>query len=292
MNLAMLTTLQAIITQGSFVAAAQKVGCTPSAVTLQVRQLEKFFGRPLFDRSSRIVRPTQLALEVAGVAKDYSERLAALRTHATFSVSGVLRLGAITSIQTDVFPHILKRSFDAHPALQLRISPLNDSEDLLDALKADRLDAVIVSRPDGGGTRRLQWADLARQDYVMIAPAATASLVPSALLADYGWIAYDTALPGGRKAAQYVRRCFPTARSRMEMRSTDAIVSMVALGLGVSILPRPRAPLLDAYGVQVVALGDEAPYRQIALAWREADAAHRSIAAVLNIARSAFNGSG
>ncbi len=289
MNLAMLATLQAIISQGSFAGAARKVGCTPSAVTLQVRQLERFFGRPLFDRSARSVRPTQLALEVAGVAQDYAGRLEALRTRAGFSIAGTLRLGAITSMQTDVFPHILQRAAVRYPELQLRISPLNDSGELLADLRADRLDAVIVARPDAGGTRRLQWADLARQASVMVAPAAAEPDVPEALVNRYGWIAYDTTLDGGRKAAQYVRRHFPAARARMELRSTDAIVSMVALGLGVSVLPRPRAPLLAAYGVQAITLGEAAPHRRIALAWRgESDPAHRSIAALLEIAREAF----
>lgn len=42
-----------ILDKGSFTAAAGVIGCTPSAVSLQVKQLETYFGKPLFDRSSR-----------------------------------------------------------------------------------------------------------------------------------------------------------------------------------------------------------------------------------------------
>ena len=43
MNVAMLKTLGAIVDRGSFAAAAREVGCTPSAVSLQVKQLEAWF---------------------------------------------------------------------------------------------------------------------------------------------------------------------------------------------------------------------------------------------------------
>ena len=80
MNVAMLSTLVAIIDRGSFAAAAREVGCTPSAVSLQVKQLEAWFGQLLFDRSARTAKPTPFALEAATVARDVAGRLEALRT--------------------------------------------------------------------------------------------------------------------------------------------------------------------------------------------------------------------
>ena len=58
MNIGMFATLVAIVDRGTLAAAARQVGCTPSAVSLQVKQLESYFGQPLFDRSSRAVKPT------------------------------------------------------------------------------------------------------------------------------------------------------------------------------------------------------------------------------------------
>ena len=86
MNVAMLSTLVAIVDRGSFAAAAQEVGCTPSAVSLQMKQLEAWFGQPLFDRSARTVKPMPFALEAAAVARDFSARLEALRAPLTRSV--------------------------------------------------------------------------------------------------------------------------------------------------------------------------------------------------------------
>lgn len=42
MNIAILSTLKTILEQGSFTAAAEIVGCSPSAVSLQVKQMEQY----------------------------------------------------------------------------------------------------------------------------------------------------------------------------------------------------------------------------------------------------------
>ena len=49
MKLSVLSTLVSIVDRGSLAAAASQVGCSPSAISLQVKQLEAWFGRPLFD---------------------------------------------------------------------------------------------------------------------------------------------------------------------------------------------------------------------------------------------------
>lgn len=278
MNVAMLSTLVAIVDRGSFAAAAQEVGCTPSAVSLQVKQLETWFGRPLFDRSARTVKPMPLALEAAAVARDFSGRLEALRARPTKVVSGCVRLGAIATVQTGVLPPALRALRDRHPALDIEVL-LDDSDALLTALKAGRVDAAVLVRPQGGGSSRLLWQNLAKQPFVMLVPPRVTGSSPLELLQRLGLIGYDTALTGGRIAAQYVRQAFPQARPAMDVRSIDAIVAMVSAGLGVSIVPQPRKALLEAHGVRELVLKNS-PSRQIALVRRRADVGNRNIDAV------------
>ncbi len=280
MNMAMLSTLAAILERGSFAAAAQQVGCTPSAVSLQVKQLEVWFGQPLFDRSARIVKPTSLALEAGVVAREMIARLDALRARPAMAVAGRVRLGAIASVQSDALPQALRRLRDLHPALDIEVSPIVDSDPLLGALKAAQIDLAVLVRPQGGGSSRLIWQNLARQPYVMLVPAVVTAGTPQELLRRFDLIRYDPALTGGRLAAQYVRQAFPQARSIMDLRSIDAIVAMVSAGLGVSIVPQPRRALLRAHGVQELRLARNAPTRQIAMVRRNADAGSRNLDAV------------
>lgn len=286
MNLATLSTLAAIVDRGTFAAAAAEVGCTPSAVSLQVRQLEGWFGRPLFDRSGRSVRPTPFAVEAAEVVREALGRIAALRERPAQAVSGRVRLGAIASVQTDTLPQALRRLRDRHPALEVTVS-LNDSDLLLLELKAGRIDAAVLVRPPSGGSSRLAWHDLAKQPYVLLAPPGALGNTPAELLARHDLIRYDTALTGGRIAARFVRQLQPRPqRASTDVRSIDAIVAMVSAGLGVSVVPRPRRALLEAHGVREVGLGRGAPKRQIAFVRRGADAGHRNLDAV----QQAFEG--
>src|SRR5438105_5444647 len=108
MNIGMLATLVAIMDRGTLAAAAQQVGCTPSAVSLQIKQLETYFGQPLFDRSARVAQPTAFAREAGAVARELITRLQALRAHRPVTVSGRVRLGAIATIQSDALPPVLR----------------------------------------------------------------------------------------------------------------------------------------------------------------------------------------
>jgi len=288
MNIAMLATLKTILERGSFTAAAEVVGCSPSAVSLQVKQMEQYFGKPLFDRSTRVVSPTAFAQEVVEAVGDFSSRLQLLRTRPAFVVQGSIRVGVITSMQSDVLPRALDLLKRTHTTLDVVVPPLNDTEELISELKAARLEAALVVRPETGGSKRLTWQDLHRQPYVMLAPAKASVRGAKQLLEAYGWIGYDSSIAGGRVAARFMRSLIPQARCAMELRSIDAIVAMVAQGLGVSVVPQPRAALLRAYPVREVDLGKRAPTRRISLVWRSSDDDNRNVRAVAETFASAF----
>ena len=288
MNLSALSTLVAILDRGSFASAADEVGCTPSAVSLQMKQLEAYFGQPLFDRSARTVKPTDFAHEAGAVARESIARLRSLRSRPAVTVSGRVRLGAIASIQADALPQALRLLRDRHPALDIHVS-LDDSDRLQSELRAGRVDAAALVRPQSGGSSRLVWHDLLKQPFVMLVPAAAPARPPQDLLQQNGWIRYDTSLTGGRIAARYVRKVFPRVQCVMELRSIDAIVAMVSAGLGVSIVPRPRKALLEAHAVREVGLGRQGPTRQLALVRRRADAENRSIDAIRLAFASAYS---
>lgn len=287
MNIGMLSTLVAILDKGSFAAASHEVGCTPSAVSLQVKQLETYLGQPLFDRSARSVKPMPIALEVAAVARDFFAGLATLRARPTISVSGRVRLGAIATVHTGALPQALRVLRDRHPALEIEVFP-KDSDALLVELKAGRIDAAVLVRPQSGGSSRLAWRNLARQPYVMLVPPGTKRTSARDLLAQHDLIRYDTALTGGRIAARYVRQVYPRARYAMDVRAIDAIVAMVSAGLGVSVVPQPRKALLDAFGVREVSLGKGGPTRQIAFVRRSGDADNRNLDAVAEALAGVF----
>lgn len=287
MKLAALETLGAVLSTGSFTAAASEVGLTPSAVSLQMKHLESYIGRPLFDRSGRSAVPTPIARELAAASASALATIEGFRARSTLAVSGVLRLGAIASVQTSVLPLALRLLRDQQPGLTVQLT-LDVSAPLQAALNAGRIDAAVIVRPPQGGSSRLSWRDLARVPLVLVAPAQAEGSTAQQLLRRHAWIQYERSLTGGRVAAQYVRRICPAKRPAFEVASTDAIIAMVAAGLGVSVIPRPRGPLHHAYAFREVALGAGAPFRQVAWACRKADSEDRRHTAVFAALAEAY----
>jgi DNA-binding transcriptional LysR family regulator len=279
LRFAFLQTLDAVLRHGSFIAAAHDVGLTPSAVGLQIKQLEEYFGQPLFDRSGRQARPTPFARELANKMQGVLAMIEALREKRTLGISGKLALGTIRSVQTTTLPMALREVRQRHPELSIRLTQ-GDSRPLLQQLNAGDLDAAVLVRPQSGGSSRLYWHNVAREPFVLIAPPTAKSTSVAELLQTHEWIRFDTALTGGRIAAHYVHRVAPRATSTIELASIEAIVAMVSAGLGVSLIPVPRDPLRGAYPVREIRLGRHAPMRQIAFVCRAADQEKRRVTAV------------
>jgi len=283
-----LMTLNSVLRHGSFASAADDMGLTPSAVSLQMKRLEEYVGQPLFDRSGRTVRPTPLASDLAESIRTALDAVEEARTRHSAALSGRVVIGAIRSLQPTMIPLVLREVGDRHPGLAVRVIQ-GDSGELLDHLKAGRLDGAALIRPTSGGSSRLDWQDLERQPFVFVAPPDSSETTAEALIARYDWIQFDTSLTSGRTAASHLHRLSPGTRPRFELESIEAVLAMVSAGLGVSIIPRlPVAPTVRA-PVRQIPLGVSTPTRQIAFVCRSGDADNRRVRAI----RDAFaNGYG
>lgn len=283
-----LMTLNSVLRHGSFASAADDMGLTPSAVSLQMKRLEEYVGQPLFDRSGRTVRPTPLASDLAESIRTALDAVEEARTRHSAALSGRVVIGAIRSLQPTMIPLVLREIGDRHPGLAVRVIQ-GDSGELLDHLKAGRLDGAALIRPTSGGSSRLDWQDLERQPFVFVAPPDSSETTAEALIARYDWIQFDTSLTSGRTAASHLHRLSPGTRPRFELESIEAVLAMVSAGLGVSIIPRlPVAPTVRA-PVRQIPLGVSTPTRQIAFVCRNGDADNRRVRAI----RDAFaNGYG
>jgi DNA-binding transcriptional LysR family regulator len=275
MKIAFLGTLDAILRRGSFAAAAHEVGLTPSAVSLQIKGLEEYFGQPLFDRSARTARPTPFARELSSNIQGALGAIDALRDKRSPTVSGRIALGTIRSVQTTTLPATLLKLRALHSQLEVRLLQ-EDSPVLLQLLKAADIDAAIVVRPRAGGSSRLSWRNLARESFVLLAPPNTKSDSVVELLHSHAWIRFDPSLTGGRIAAAFVRRLAPRARGTLELVSVEAVVAMVS---AFTRIHRPCGS--GRAGIRrEISLGRHAPTRQIAFFCRAADTENLRVTAI------------
>ncbi|KAF1046447.1 LysR family transcriptional regulator [Xylophilus sp.] len=290
MKFGTLPTLQAVVRRGNFAAAANELGLTASAVSQQMRQLEDYFGQPLFDRSGRAVKPTGFALEVVATVEGALSGLQALRDRSRPGTSGRVRLGVINSVQLSTLPAILRVAARRYPTLQIALEPQNTSEKLLESLKAGDIDAAVVVRQRAIASRKLVWNALAEEPFVLVYPRGHQG--PNSvrrIVRALPWVRYNTALEGGRIASSFIRHIAPGLQPRYEVMTTDAVIAMVAEDLGFSVIPQPRRAILDALPVTLVRLGRQVPPRQILLARRAADGENRRIDALLACMREVYS---
>lgn len=283
MKLQALSTLTEVVRRGSFAAAAQAIHVTPSAVSLQMKQLETYFGQALFDRSSRTAKPTQFAIEVAERLSLTLGQIDGLRQRHQPALQGHVRLGVTESMQTTLLPKAFASLRHAARGVELVLAR-GSTPALLEDLKAGRLDAAVLVRPPGGGSSRLHWQHLYSQTFVLVAPARLSGGKPINILQSEPWIRLDRDLIAGRLAARYVHAVAPQQSALIDVPGIDAIVAMVAEGIGVSVLPSLRPAQLLAGEVVEIELGRQAPARDIALVRRKTDSDNR----LLDIVQQCF----
>lgn len=221
----------------SFAAAAKTVGLTQSAISAQIRRLEEELGYDLFERTGRSVRLTEAGNGILCQVEDILSSFEALRGVARIrSDNALLRIGAISTVQTSLLAPAIARLHLELPDLKVRIVP-GLSMGLLDRLDAGELDAALIVRPPFGLMPYMQWHPIVRQDYVMVVPAHTENEDWRQILETQPFIRYDSRSFGGRTLDRFLRAQGISPDQVIETEELHTILQMVANNMGCSIIP-------------------------------------------------------
>ena len=142
----------AVVERKSFSQAAERLGVTQPAVSLQIRSLEQRLGRQLLDRSGRRVEPTEAGRRLYTSA----QRLLAAEEHLLEdldaedegTITGTLELGASTGPGGTVVPLLLCDFQEQHPNVRARLT-VSDTQTVVDRVGDRELELGIV----GAGRR-------------------------------------------------------------------------------------------------------------------------------------------
>lgn len=137
----------AVLERGSFSQAAERLGVTQPAVSLQIRSLEKRLGRQLLDRSGRRVEATEAGLRLYRSA----QRLLALEeqlledvaAEPDGAVSGRLEIGASSGPGGTVVPLLLCEFQAAFPEVTVALSVF-DTQTVVDLVARRELELGVV----------------------------------------------------------------------------------------------------------------------------------------------------
>ncbi len=247
--------LQAIAEHGTLTAAAQALGASQPAVSQHVRRLERRLGTALLDRSGRQVRLTEAGRVLAdhGTTVKAAVRAAGARVAALTGLrAGVVRLVAFPSSSATLVPRALAALRADHPGLTVTLDEAEPPQSLA-RLRAGGCDLAVAFAYPGAELGRgeddldgLVWRHLLDDPTLVALPAdhprADDEGLDLADLAAETWIAGCPRCRGHLLTAAAARGFEPAISY-----ATDdyvAVLSLVAAGLGVALLPglvRPTA---------------------------------------------------
>ncbi|WP_159917135.1 LysR family transcriptional regulator [Pantoea sp. 18069] len=286
-----LKTFIAVCRHGTFAATGERIGLTQSAVSSQIKRLEESLGFALFDRTGRsatLNAAGQATLARAEQIQALYAQLADLPGEA--GASGLLRIGAIASAQASLLARAIGTLRAAHPQLRVHVTP-GISMGLMDDLDAGKIDAALIIRPPLGMLPELTWQPLVHEAFVLVVPAHVKGRDWRALLQEHPFLRYERTSFGGRMVERFVRREGLAVRDAVEVDEISALIHLVALGVGVALVPLVEAHLPLPAGVRVLPLGEHTFHREIGLLQRRPRASTPAVALLAQCLRDAAEGS-
>ncbi|OWY17470.1 hypothetical protein B6V73_07325 [Thioclava sp. JM3] len=232
---------RALADAGNFRKAAERVGVSQPSLSQQIVNLEDTLGAALVERGRSGAVLTAAGREVRAridAILDEVAALAGLAEHTRAGLAGTYRLGASATFGPYLLPSVVRRLHAEHPELRLFIRDGQPSA-LLDDLRAGRLDLVLTQLPvlssDFTVTRLfrepLQLA-VARDHRL-----AEKTNVEDADLAGETLLVLSNGFSLHAQLVELAREMKTTLRQDYEGSSLDALRQMVAMNMGITLLP-------------------------------------------------------
>jgi DNA-binding transcriptional LysR family regulator len=240
LNLDQLRTLTDVVDAGSFTEAARRLHLTHPAVSLQVRELENRFGVPLIDRMGKRAYATAAGRELIDhgrrIMAEADRASARMRRHKDGRL-GRVHIGTGVTALMYLLPPVLRRLRTDRPEIELLITT-GTTDGIVEQMLANRIDLGLVTLPVD--VRAFQLIPIRRDPLLAIFPASERNL-PAAItaseLAKRPLILESVRANHPRLTQNWMRAAGLEARPVMEIDNIEAIKSMVAAGLGASVIP-------------------------------------------------------
>lgn len=238
-NLQQLQVFEAVARNLSFTRAAEELHLSQPTVSIQVRELNRAVGLPLFDRAGRGIVLTAAGKELLASARamfENWERFEMAVADLQGLRRGALRVSAVTTA-TYFVPRLLGPFSEVYPGIDLRLEVAR-RDDVVERLMAGRDDLYVMGVPP---------TDLDIHAYpvldnplVLVAPRTHALVgkrkLHLAALSDLPFLVREPGSGTRMASERYFTRHGFKPRVRMELGSNEAIKQAVAGGFGVAVL--------------------------------------------------------
>jgi DNA-binding transcriptional LysR family regulator len=241
LNLDQLRSFVEVVDRGSFTVAARNLHLSQPAITHQLHELERRFKTPLIERLGKRAFPTQSGEMLV----DYARQLLAQEESAVSAMRRFgdtwlerVRIGTSMTVLMYALPEILRKLKNLHPQLEINLKS-GLTATTLEMLKSNNLDLGLCALPITDAAFVVE--PLLDDELVAILPGHMKNLPRRATAK------FMSELPlilGNKNSALrhatdiWLGRAHAAVKPIMEFDNVEAIKSLVAVGLGASIVPK------------------------------------------------------
>lgn len=229
----------------SFTKAAESLHMTQPAVTFQVRQLEEHFNTRLFDRTHNKISLTlagECVLKRAEKIFEIYDDLENSVRELTGEISGVLILGASTTIAEYMLPALLGDFKEKYPDVNIRLK-VSNTDGIVSMVENNVIDLGVVEAPV---TNKNLAVEACRTDRLVAItppghPLAKDGKIPVQAIVDYPFIFREEGSGTREVIMDYLRESGVDPADInviMELGSLEALKGAVEAGIGISIISR------------------------------------------------------
>ncbi|KON90285.1 LysR family transcriptional regulator [Sporosarcina globispora] len=244
MNIGNLKMFCRVVDEGSISKAARMSYVSQPSVTSQIRQLEKYYGVDLFDRSGGKLTTTEAGMTLYPYAKeiiDYLKKSEEAVQHIFNDYESTLYIGASLTIGEYLLPGILGEFQKEYKNINFSLT-IGNTPSIVGNLENHDIDIALV---EGIVTNEsLQTKKFAEDELILVIPSnhrwKNMNEISINELSEEKMI-WREENSGARNIIEKIfteRNVMNKIRSRMEFGSTQSIKSAIEVGLGIGIIPK------------------------------------------------------
>jgi LysR family positive regulator for ilvC len=216
---------------------------SPSTLSRQIQRLEEELGQPLFQRDNRTVQLTSAGEQLKNFAQQtllhYQQLRSGLDQHGP-TLSGELRLFCSVTAAYSHLPPILDRFRAQHPLVEIKLTT-GDAADAVEKVQSTEADLCIAGHPETlPGS--VDFTKIGEIPMILISPSLPCAVRTQVSEPHPDWSQIPFILPEHGPARKRIDIWFK--RNRLSnpliyatVSGHEAIVSMVALGCGIALIP-------------------------------------------------------
>lgn len=272
MELQQLRYVLAVAEERNFTRAAARCHVVQSALSHQIKSLERELGVQLFARTSRRVELTDAGAAFVPAARatlDAAERAIAEAAVASGEIRGSLTIGTIPTVTAIELAAILADFHEAHPAVRIQLRG-GSSDAFITSVREGELDIAVLGLPEAIVPARVATRVLARERLVAVLGTnhrfAARRRLRLADLADETFVDFPAGGSGRAQSDLAFEAAGVSRHVAFETMGIGLMLDLVEQGLGIALLAPAVVP---AERELVTVAVTDGPTRVEYLAWSD-----------------------